>query len=575
MSVRINKKTRSFVPEKLQLESWDDIKALFDDLLNRKVSDPEEQEKWLENRSELDAFISEDLAWRYIRFTCDTQNQDYKKRYDFFINEIQPKLSPVSDKLNKQFVSFFHTDQMQDEAYHILYKSVKNSIDLFREENIPLNTEIANEGQKYNSIASKMTIEEEGKEITLQQAQAYLEHADRQVRKRVYNKIVQRRLADAKEIDELYCTLVKLRQKVAENAGFENFRDYKFKALNRFDYSIEDNLAFHDSIRDEIIPLIKRIQEKRKEQLAYDVLKPYDLEAPLPGEVSLTAFESTDELIDKTIQSFNAIGFELGEYLKIMKEGAYLDLDSRKGKAPGGYNYPLSETGIPFIFMNATGRLRDMVTMMHEGGHAIHSFLTRDLPLSYFKHTPSEVAELASMSMELISIDHWKIFFPNTKHYKQAVLKHLEDVLKVLPWVAIIDKFQHWVYTNPEHSVSERDEAWLRISREFSAGVVDFSEEGDYAKKSWQRQLHLFEIPFYYIEYAIAQLGAIAIWKNVKKDKQKGIKNYLEALKLGYTCSIPEIYQTAEIAFDFSRNYLAELASFVQTEIEKIENLAS
>jgi len=254
-----------------------------------------------------------------------------------------------------------------------------------------------------------------------------------------------------------------------------------------------------------------------------------------------------------------------------MKDGGYLDLESRKGKAPGGYNYPLSETGIPFIFMNATGRLRDLVTMMHEGGHAVHSFVTRDLDLTYFKHTPSEVAELASMSMELISIEQWKEFIPNPKLCKQAVLKHLEDVLKVLPWVAIIDKFQHWVYTHPEHTIEDRDKAWLQISLEFSSGVVDHSEYKEFMKKSWQRQLHLFEIPFYYIEYAIAQLGAIAVWKRYKEDKVKGLQDYLQALKLGHTQSIPGIYEEAGIKFDFSKSYLKELAEFIRKEIQIIE----
>lgn len=571
MGIELKNKGRKFLHSQLKIENWEDIQSLYQELSDRKIRNSEDQLKWLADRSELDAFVSEDMAWRYINFTRNTLDQEAKNKYDHFINEIQPHLAPMSDQLNRKFIDFYNLSKAPSEAYEILHRSLRNSVELFREENIPLNTSIANEAQKYASITSKMTIEFEGKELTLQQAAIYLEKEDRDIRREVFNKVVDARLKDASEIDELYSTLIKLRQKVAENAAFSNFRDYRFSDLDRFDYSIEDNLEFHDSIRDEIVPLIKEIQERRLRLMGLEELKPYDLDAPIPGEKSLTAFEDVDELVEKTIVSFNNLGFELGEYLRIMKTKGFLDLESRKGKAPGGYNYPLAETGIPFIFMNASGRLRDLVTMVHEGGHAIHSFVSRDLELTYFKRTPSEVAELASMSMELISMGQWSEFFEDAKEYKQAVHKHLEDILMVLPWVAIIDKFQHWVYTHPSHSITERDESWLSILKEFETGQVNYEGYEEYLKKSWQKQLHLFEIPFYYIEYAIAQLGAIAIWKNYRQNNEKGIKEYLAALKLGYTKSIPEIYRTAGIQFSFSKSHLKELAGFVRGEIKKYE----
>ena len=571
MGIKLNSKKRSFLPLTISLENWEDIKSFYEELQQRQINSAEDQHTWLADRSEIDAFVSEDLAWRYIKFTCNTLDEDIKKRYDYFINEIQPHLAPISDQLNRKFIDFYNVESAPSEAYQILYRSIKNSIELFREKNIPLYTTIANEGQKYARITSKMMIEHEGAELTLQQAAAFLENPDREIRKQVFDKVVDARLKDAAEIDELYSTLVKLRQEVAENASFSNFRDYKFIDLDRFDYSIEDNLEFHNSIRDEIVPLIKLIQERRLNLMDVKELRPYDNDAPIPGELRITAFEQVDELVDKTITGFNNLGFNLGEYIGIMKSNGFLDLDSRKGKAPGGYNYPLAETGIPFIFMNATGRQRDLVTMMHEGGHAIHSFVSRDLELTYFKHTPSEVAELASMSMELISMDQWKVFYKDEKEFKQAVHKHLEDILMVLPWVAIIDKFQHWVYTHPTHSITERDEEWMSILKEFGTGIVNYDGYEEYLKKSWQKQLHLFEIPFYYIEYAIAQLGAIAVWKNYKQNKEQGLNSYMEALKLGYTKSIPEIYKTAGINFSFSKSHLKELANFVKEEIKKYE----
>jgi oligoendopeptidase F len=253
-----------------------------------------------------------------------------------------------------------------------------------------------------------------------------------------------------------------------------------------------------------------------------------------------------------------------------MKENNLFDVDSRKGKAPGGYNYPLSETGAPFIFMNSANTFRDLTTMVHEGGHAVHTFLTADLELNDFKHCPSEVAELASMSMELISMDNWNVYFDNEEDLKRAKRDQLFDVLKTLPWVAVVDQFQHWLYTNPDHTEVERTEAWLKIYEPFGAGFTDWSEHPLAEENLWQKQLHIFEVPFYYIEYGMAQLGAIAVWKNYKENPEKGLQQYLDALKLGYTKTITEIYETAGIKFDFSAGYVKELAEFVKAEMDKI-----
>jgi oligoendopeptidase F len=284
----------------------------------------------------------------------------------------------------------------------------------------------------------------------------------------------------------------------------------------------------------------------------------------------LIPFKTTNQLIEKSISCFNSLGYQLGNYLLKMKQLSLFDLDSRKGKAPGGYNYPLDRTGAPFIFMNSAQRLGDMVTLMHEGGHAVHSFLSHPIDLVYFKHPPSEVAELASMSMELLSMEHWNIFFKSKEELRRAKLKQLSDILGILPWIAIIDKFQHWVYTNPDHSVEERLNTWKNIYTEYSTGVIQWDGYEEYMNILWQKQGHLFDVPFYYIEYAIAQLGAIAIWKNYKENKKSAIEQYMAALKLGYTRSIPEIYETAGIKFDFSASYISSLAAFLLEEIEKL-----
>jgi oligoendopeptidase F len=294
------------------------------------------------------------------------------------------------------------------------------------------------------------------------------------------------------------------------------------------------------------------------------------MDVDISGKPALKPFNGGAELIDKSIQCFSNINPYLGERLEIMKDNGLFDVESRKGKAPGGYNYPLSETGAPFIFMNSANTFRDLTTMVHEGGHAVHTFLTADLELNDFKHCPSEVAELASMSMELISMDNWEVYFDNEEDLKRAKRDQLFDVLKTLPWVAVVDQFQHWIYTNPDHTDEQRRQAWIEIYEPFGAGFADWSEHPDAEANLWQKQLHIFEVPFYYIEYGMAQLGAIAVWKNYKENPEKGLQQYLDALKLGYTKTIKEIYETAGIKFDFSAHYVKELAEFVKGEMEKL-----
>ena len=317
-------------------------------------------------------------------------------------------------------------------------------------------------------------------------------------------------------------------------------------------------------------PSLKKVTEEKKERLGYKQLKPWDSAVDASGKAPLKPFQSGEDLLEKSIECFNRIDPYFGDCLQTMKEMGQLDLVSRKGKSPGGYNYPLMETGVPFIFMNATSTLRDMVTLMHEGGHAVHSFLTRDLDLVYFKNTTSEVAELASMAMELISMDQWDLFFENEDDLKRAKKEHLEQVIETLPWVAIIDKFQHWIYENPTHSIEERTKEWEKILSEFSSGITNWEGQEKFRAYMWQKQLHLYEVPFYYIEYAMAQLGAVAVWKNYKEDPEKGLNGYKNALKLGYTKTIPEIYEAANIKFDFSKEYIGELSSFLMKEIEAI-----
>ena len=561
--------SRHFLPETYEVTNWETLQPHFEELLNRTLGSKDDLSKWFRNRSELEAVLSEDGAWRYIKMTCDTTDETIRDRYNYFIQEIQPKIAPYSDKLNKKAIeSEFLVGLEQEMGYDIMIREMRNDIALFREENIPLFTRMQTESQKYGQISGAMTVNIKGEEKTLQQAGVELQSTDRAWRKDVYTKISERRLQDKKQLDDLFNELIKLRHQVAENAGFENYRDYMFKAMGRFDYTPQDCFDFHASIETEVVPLLNEFAKTRKQQLQVDELKPWDKAVDPEGKEPLKAFESGEDLLDKGIECFSRTDAYLGECLGTMKEMGRLDLESRKGKAPGGYNYPLAETGVPFIFMNATSTLRDMVTLMHEGGHAVHAFATHDLTLNEFKSPPSEVAELASMAMELISMDHWDVYFTNEDDLKRAKREHLEQLVETLPWVANIDKFQHWLYENPTHSDGERVAAWNKIFNQFSDTITDWEglqERKDYV---WQRQLHLYEVPFYYIEYGMAQLGAIAVWKNYKENNKKGLDGYMKALRLGYMKTIPEIYAAANIKFDFSTAYIKELMAFVKKELD-------
>jgi len=561
---------RHFLPEEFQVSTWEQLKPYFDQLQERTFDSRAALERWLRDRSELESVLSEDLGWRYIRMTCYTESEEHRKAYQDFIENIQPQMAPVADRLNKKMAASPFLNELSDQpGYAILIRNVKKDIELFREENVPLFTEINTETQKYAQLSGAMTIEWKGQELTLQQASVLLQETDRAVREEVYQKVAARRLRDKDELDSLYSRLIQLRHRVALNAGFANFRDYMFKAYGRFDYTPQDCFAFHDSVASEVVPVLEELAENRKHELGVEALRPWDKAVDVRGRAPLKAFAGGADLTAKSIECFSHLDQFLGECLTIMKDMGHLDLESRKGKAPGGYNYPLPEIGVPFIFMNATSTLRDMTTLMHEGGHAVHNLVTKDLPLADFKNPPMEVAELASMSMELISMDHWNIFFPNPDDLARARTDQMEDIIETLPWVATIDKFQHWIYEHPNHTPEQRKQQWNIVFQQFADTVTDWRGWEDARDYLWQKQLHLYEVPFYYIEYGMAQLGAIAIWRNYRQQGKAGLESYLRALKLGNMGTIPEIYRAAGIRFDFSRAYIRELMQFVRGELIK------
>ena len=566
----IKKLTRHFLPEDFTITDWPALEPFFKELLERPLTDKASLEKWLADMSELEAAVNEDGCWRQIRMTCDNENKTLEDAFNFFCLEIQPQIQPYSDALNKKLVESPLLSSLNADTYFTYLRSTKKNIELFREENIPLQAEVAVLQQQFGQISGAMMITVNGEEFTLQQAAKFLENPDRKLREEVYLKIQERRLQDKEKLNELFDKLVSLRNKEAANAGFDNYRDYRFKELGRFDYTKEDCFQFHDAVKQYVLPLVNNIYRKKKEKLGLDTLRPWDLDAEPAGSKPLRPFATGDELLQKSIACFTRLRPFFGDCLMKMKELQHLDLESRKGKSPGGYNCPLAESGAPFIFMNAAGQMHDVTTMVHEGGHAVHSFLAHPLALTGFKEYPMEIAEVASMAMELMSMDHWNVFFDNTEDLERAKEHQLERVITIFPWIAIIDKFQHWIYEHPAHTDEERTAAWVSTMNEFRDDIIDYSGLETYRDNAWQRQLHLFEVPFYYIEYGIAQLGAIGMWMQYKNNPEQAMDNYCRALSLGGTKTLPELYRAAGLEFDFSPEKIKALIAFVQKEMGNI-----
>ena len=566
----IQKLPRHFIPADFKITDWNSLEPFFKDLVERPINSRSDLEQWLKDMSEVEAVVSEDACWRQIKMTCDTTDKALEESFTFFCMEIQPKVQPYADQLNRKLVECPFTNELDQQQYFTYLRSVKTSIDLYREVNIPLQAELSVMQQQYGVIAGKMTIEVNGQEYTLQQAAKFLESHDRALREEVYRKINERRLQDKDALNDLYTQLIQKRHQVALNAGFENYRDYKFAEMGRFDYTKEDCFKFHEAVKLHVLPLVEKINNKKKEKLGVDTLRPWDTEAEPEGVQPLNPFKTGEELTEKTIQCFEQLNPFFADCLRKMKAIGHLDLESRIGKAPGGYNCPLAESGAPFIFMNAAGQMHDVTTMVHEGGHAVHSFLAHPLELSAFKEYPMEIAEVASMAMELFSMDYWQVFFDNEADLTRAKEHQLERTISIFPWIATIDKFQHWVYENPTHTVEERHTKWMEILNEFSTHTVDFTGLEEYRNIAWQRQLHLFEVPFYYIEYGIAQLGAIGLWMQFKENKDNALNNYMKALSLGGTKTLPALYEAAGLKFDLSPNHIEKLMKFVNGEMEKL-----
>jgi oligoendopeptidase F len=570
LTAAIEKRPRTFLPKDFQVNTWEELSPYFNQLYPRTCNSVEELTQWLHQRDELLAVLSENLAWRYIRMTCDTANPDHVAQYTYFLDHIQPQLALFENWLQQQYYTNPFRSQLSIPGISIMDASIAKELEIFEQANIPLFSEVQKKAQLYSALMGKMTIVHDGKELTMQQANALLQSQERDLRKEVFEATQQRRLEDKVAIDSLFSEMLGIRHQIAKNTRFASYTDYRFKELGRFDYTKADCAQFHEAIEVVIKPLYVKLLALRKERLSLAELKPYDLKVDIWADKPLRPFTDGQSLIDRSIALFQRMHPVLGEMIQTMAVRGHFDVESRVGKAPGGYNYPLFESGIPFIFMNAAGQQSDVKTMVHECGHAFHAFATHELPLVAFKDTPSEVAELASMSMELMTMGYWAEFYPDRSDLVRAQLQQLTSIISILPWIATIDAFQTWVYDNPNHRQAEREAQWKATYERFHGTSIDWSSYQAAYATQWQMQSHLFEVPFYYIEYGIAQLGALQLWRNYLNNPEEALNSYFSALELGYTASIPKIYEAAGISFNFSAGLLAELAQFIELQVNTL-----
>jgi len=563
-------KPRKFVPQNIDLGDWPQIAPLFDQLERRAAvaSSAAELERWLLDWSELTAALDEEVSHRYIAMTCHTDNADAEKAYLHFVEHVEPQLKPRQFSLEKIYVAHPLREKLPKARFRVFDRDVKNHVELFRPENVALETEEAKLSQQYQKLIGAQTVNFRGEEKTLVQMARYSEEPDRALRQEAWELVAKRRLQDADKCEEIFDELIQLRTQIAQNAGFENYRDYAFRQKCRFDYTPEDCLQFHDAIAIEIVPAVREMQIERKRQLKVEKLRSWDLSVDPQNHPPFKPFKEVGEMVSRTQKIFNQLDAELATNFRQMQDLKLLDLDNRKGKAPGGYQQNLSEARVPFIFMNAVGLQRDVETLLHEAGHAFHAQATRDEDLYAYRSAPIEFCEVASMAMELLGNDFLEEFY-STADANRARKRHLEDILGFFPWMATVDAFQHWIYTHAGHTRAERKAAYLQLMDRFG-GEVDWSGFEEMRAYSWHRQLHIFIHPFYYVEYGIAQLGALQVWANSRRDKVKALNDYKKSLALGGSRPLPELFSAAGCQFEFSAKTIQPLAKMLQEELAKL-----
>mgnify|MGYP001985145977 CR=1 FL=1 len=558
----------NFLPADFTPSDTDRLRELVDTLLTRPVDTPDDLENFLRDWSELTSVVEAEKARRYIAKTCDTADETIRDDYLFYEREVVPLYSHLDDSLDRKYLASPARASLPG-RYSIFDRRRKTKAELFRKENTRLETEDTELHAKYMEIQGAITVEIDGETLTPQQCSALLEKPDRKLREKAFRKLAERRLQDSNKIEELFDQQLAIRHEVALNAGFENYRDYRFQELCRFDYDPEHCAAFHTAVEEVVVPAVGELTRKRIEKLGIDSLRPWDRVVSPFGRPPCTPFTTEREYIEKTQALFRAVDPSFEKEFDILDRNGLLDLMSRPGKAPGGYMYSIEDMRLPFIFFNAVGTHSDIQTLLHEGGHAFHTIATRDESLGDYRSAPMEFCEVASMSMELFGLERIDEIY-DAEDAREAKYLQLESIVDLFGWVATIDAFQHWLYTHPGHSSGERREKWVELAARFSPHIDWRGMEENFACL-WHRQGHLFSAPFYYIEYAIAQIGALQAWLAESRDHAGTVRKYQEALALGGSRSLPELFETAGLRFAMGSDILNEIIPAVMKRIGELD----
>jgi oligoendopeptidase F len=560
-----------FFQEEISLQDPELVEKKLEKLLDQEINSVGELKEWLLAETKLSEAIQEVLSGDYIAFNRYNNDENIKKRFEHDQEVIIPIVKKYGALLDKKFYESPYRDQLDQEKYKQLIRSKVNSIELFREENIPLEVEEDQLHNEYFEITGSLTVMWEGEEKTIPQMRKYLQDSNRETREKAWKLVWDEILKHEDRLNEMMSELITIRHKKAQNAGLANYRDYMFKKYERFDYTPEDTFQFHDAVEKHVVPLADKIQREHQKELGLDTYRPWDTQAIAEGKKPLKPFETTDQLVQGTIDIYNKLDPQFAQLIRDMRDKDLLDLESRKAKSPGGFCSDLPVTGLSFIFMNAVGTQSDVSTMIHEGGHSVHNLMVEKQALADYKETPMESAELASMGMELFTIDKWDRFYDNEEDLRRAQKEHIEGIISFFPWAMVVDRFQHWLYENPNHTVEERTQKFTELANRFNYRIINMDGLEKQMQARWLMQLHIFEVPFYYIEYAIAQLGALQLWKSYHENPEQTIENYKQALSLGSSKSLPEVYAAAGIKFDFSEETIQELMEFATEELEKLE----
>ncbi|PGK26775.1 oligoendopeptidase F [Bacillus cereus] len=542
-------------------------------LLNKMISSKLDLENWLKEQSKVIWEIEEQLRLHYIAFQCNTDDEEIKDTFEHDQQFVKPLLKRYQNLLDNKYLESPFRMELDSNVYGLLDTKIKNAQKLFCEKNIELEIQEDKLVTEYFEITGGLSAIWDGEEKTITELQSYLQDSNRDIRKKAKTIISEQFLSVEKELQNILNQLVEIRHQKAKNIQLENYRDYMFKKYERFDYSAIDCYELAESIRKYVVPLKDKIMLEKKEKLQVDTLRPWDVSAVTPDQKVLKPIANENDLIEKSTHIFNKLDVEFSALLNRMYKHNCLDLTSRKGKAAGGFCEYLPASQLSYIFMNLNYTQDDIITFIHEMGHSIHNELIKPLELRQYIEIPAETAELASMTMELFSLNYWDTFYTDKKDLKQAKINFFKDVISYLPIMLIVDQFQHWLYENPIHTSEERNEKYLQLQKHYQSSVIHIDGYENWIATSWLPVLHIFEVPFYYIEYAIAQLGALQMYKQYKEDPKQTLENYKKALSLGSSQSIKEVYDAAGIRFDFSGETIKELMLFVEKELELLEQL--